>query len=137
MLAALENTSFLLEGTMLDNRYYTDDDYVADDAALGAMVQYGDELKERITKLRKMRSPRVENARTRHNNYWRELTRLWRGITGSAGPLRRKCLHSFLTACTPRGLFPEMTTQRLARKIDGFIGNLSRKRPRPPETRGA
>jgi hypothetical protein len=133
VLAALENACHLLDRTA----FVFDDDSDAHAEAYDAMMWYGDELKGRIAKLRAIPSPRIENARTHHNDYWRELGRLWLGITGSAGPLRRKRLHSFLTACTPPGLFPDLTTQKLAHKIDGFISNLSRKQPRPTKSRGA
>jgi hypothetical protein len=84
-----------------------------------------------------MPSPRIGNARTLHNDYWRELTRLWSGTIGSAGPLRRKSLHRFLLACS-RTVFPEMATPALYQKIKGFMSNLSRNRsPRPTNSRGA
>jgi hypothetical protein len=69
----------------MEAKEYTDDDYAADLALCNRIERYIDKQRERIARLRAMPSPRVANARTVHNDYWRELTRLWRGITGRPG----------------------------------------------------
>jgi hypothetical protein len=133
-LRAFEAACSMQERMAIDNDYYSGDENLEDSAVFEHVAR----LRKRIAKLRAMRSPRFENAHTRHNDYWRELTRLWLGITGNAGPLRRKALAGFLLACTPPTMFPDMTAQALRQKIDGFISNRSRqKSPHSPKPRGA
>jgi hypothetical protein len=131
-VATLENACDLLARTPYEHdSWYSDDDWNVDGGAYEIMALLIDELKERIAK-RRASSPRVENARTRHNDYWRELMRLLRGITVGAGPLRRKDQRKFLVACTPPGLFPNMTDKAAIRRaIDGFFSNLNRRPHRP------
>lgn len=140
MVATLENACDLLARTPFEyDSWYSDDDWDVDGRAYEVMALLIDELKRRIAKLKERiakrraeRSPRGGNARTPHNDYWRELTRLWQGINGSAGPLRRKELRKFLLACTPPGLFSNMTdTAATERAIDGFFSNLNRGARRP------
>jgi hypothetical protein len=132
-LKVFENALYHIDRTAIDRQEakdYSDDDFWADSALCDRIQKYINRQQERIDRLRAMPSPRVANARTVHNDYWRELTRLWWGITGSAGPVRRKSLHRFLLVCS-RSIFPEFTTRELDQKIKGFISNLSRKkRPR-------
>jgi hypothetical protein len=138
-LTEVENAATTIDRMAIDRmeaKDYTDDDYTADLALLNAIARYIDRQQERIARLRAMPSPRIGNARTLHNDYWRELTRLWSGITGSAGPLRRKSLHRFLLACS-RTVFPEMAPRALYQKIKGFMSNLSRNKPPRFKSRGA
>jgi hypothetical protein len=118
------------------DNWYTTDDWATDARADEAITRYVEVLKKRVAERRAAPKPRTENARTRHNDYWRELTRLWRGITDNAGPLRRKKLGKFLVACTPPGLFPDMNNKAAIEKaIDGFFGNLNRQPHRPTSRR--
>jgi hypothetical protein len=132
MLSVFENTLLALNmNGMFDRPGWTDDDARAADKMLfDATALYITRLQERITKLRTMPSPRVENARTAHNDYWHELTRLWVGIGGGVGP-KRDSLRNFLLACS-RAPFPHMTAQELNNKVDSFIDNRSRKKPPRP-----
>lgn len=93
---------------------------------LAALWQYRDELRDQIAALRAAGTRRDQNARTIHNDYWRELARLWVGITGSAGSKRRQQLRRFLLACTPLTLFPDITEQELPQKLDSFVASFFR-----------
>jgi hypothetical protein len=125
-LRAFEAASSMQKRMALNNEYYSLDDYRADYLTNSAVFEHVARLRKRIAELRAMGSPRVENARTRHNDYWRDLTRLWKGITAEAGPKPRQRLRRFLIACTPLAMFPGMTAQQLRGKVDGFISNRSR-----------
>jgi hypothetical protein len=139
VLTVFENALIVLDRDIMDrveNNAVTDADKDADGLLYKAMAQFVGRLRGRIASLKAMDSPRTQNARSWHNLYWHELTPLWRGVTGSAGPLRRKSLHRFLSACS-RSIFPEFTTRELDQKIKSFMSNLSRNKPPRRKARGS
>jgi hypothetical protein len=131
-LPVFENVLAVLNQIWIDRPDWTDDDHDADGMLYRATARYIARLQERIAELRAMGRRSDQNARKGRSGYWHELTRLWRAIANSAGPLRRKSLGRFLLACS-RALFPEVT----AREIHSFLSNRSRKKSprRNPEAR--
>ena len=126
-LAAFENALAMLHPTLAlaDNQrtHELRDARIKTTLALRAELSREiDELRSDIARLTAMGSRSAENARTVHNDCWRDFARLWRTVTPSAGKFRRKHLRSFLVACT-KPLLPEMTSQEFEQKLDSFIKN--------------
>jgi hypothetical protein len=127
-MATFEEAQKLLPGTLHSEGYSAGsmESFHTLDAALTEKIT---ELRFRIARLKTFGSRSAVSARAVHNDYWRELKSLWLGIVGSAGPLRRKELRKFLVACTPPGLFADMTDKAaIGRATDSFFSNLSRKK---------
>jgi hypothetical protein len=93
-----------------------------------SLTEYDAELSARIANKSAMGGRSAENARTVHSDYWKELRRLWMGITGGLGPRQRQCLTRFLVACTPSGLFPDIPAQELEARVTNFLSNRSHSR---------
>jgi hypothetical protein len=123
---AFEDACVKFERTAINHPCYSQEDWAADSIMYDAVTEFIDRQQERIAKLKVVGRTGNQNARTRHNDYWRELTRLWLGITGSAGSKRRQRLLSFLRACTPPTMFPGMTARQLTKKLDTFVNNCFR-----------
>jgi len=88
------------------------------------------DLEKRIAALTAKGKASADNRKALHNDYWRELDRLWLALKPDAGPFRRKHLRSFLRACSwpLPPLLPKMTEQKLDGKLDSFIKSFFRSR---------
>jgi hypothetical protein len=88
------------------------------------MTKKAAELQERIAKLKAMGGSGNQNRRTVQRDYWRELARLWLGIT-KIHRYRRKHLRRFLFACSQPRPFK---TAGLEQRIDDFVHDFLDKR---------
>jgi hypothetical protein len=83
------------------------------------------ELDHRRKTLAALQSPRSKNARTVHNEFCRELTRLWLELNPNTGKLNRRHLQRFLFACS-KPFFPEVADTTIAAFVDHHFGTSKR-----------
>jgi hypothetical protein len=138
MLVAFENALTMLRRTerpltAFERICYSDDGLTGNQLRQNNMLRdlltwKVAELRGHIAKLKAKGGNSDKNAATMCTDYWRELTRLWNGVTGGSGAKPRQHLRQFLIACTPPTLFPDMTAQELEAKATHFLSNRSRSR---------
>jgi hypothetical protein len=138
-LRGIENALFEIDRMAIDRteaKEYTDDDFWADVALCDRIQRYIDKQQERIDRLRAMPSPRVANARTVHNDYWRELTRLWGGLLAAPAQSDGSRFTDFCWHV--RGRFsPSLRRENSIRRSRASLAIFPERSGRGPKSQGA
>jgi hypothetical protein len=84
------------------------------------------ELEHRLKTLAAIQSPQTKNACAVHNEFCRELERLWREFNPNTGKLNRRHLQRFLFACS-EPFFLEVADTTIAAFVDHHYGSSKRR----------